>query len=111
MTDTRNEIDTTVAETIQAQIGHQAFVMLGAYQLVALADGLKFRIRGSRLGNLIIVQYNAGRDVYDLSLWDVRGVNTKLRNRYHDHQAGELLTAIEGMTGLATSLGTMKGGR
>lgn len=100
-------MDMTIATTIQAQIGHRALMMLGAYQLVALADGLKFRIRGCRQGNLIMVNLDRGADLYNVSLWSIRGANARCFDRTDGIGVDQLHATIERLTGLYTSLGTM----
>ena len=97
-----------VAETIQAQLGHKALVMMGATNLVAMADGFKFKIKGCLIGNLLLINLTPA-DTYNVSLWSIRGAHTHCSARTDDVQVGELHATIERMTGLYLSLGTMLG--
>ncbi len=42
-----------IANTIRDQLGHKALVMLGAYRLVVVGNGVQFRIKGCRRINAI----------------------------------------------------------
>ena len=97
------------AEEIRNQIGHRAFVMLGAKNIAKGIDDvgeyLSFKISGSRKYNYVKVAYNHGKDLYQMTFMKAtlkKGITKEdvIDNVYAD-QMHEL---IEQYTGLYTSL-------
>lgn len=92
-----------VANTIREQIGHKAFFMLGAKDLVASENALQFRIRGSRVCNSIRVELDPS-DTYRVEFWKIHaGKSTKVAE-VEDVYVDSLHQVIERNTGLYTSL-------
>ncbi len=100
---TTAEQNIQIAETIRSQIGHGALYMLGSKNLVAVENGLSFRIRGSRKVNYIKIILNS-LDLYDIEYGRIHGMKYKVvandNGLYHDM----LCKSIETNTGLYTSL-------
>jgi hypothetical protein len=61
----------SVAQIIAAQLGGLTLKMLGATELVAFADGLQFRIKGSRKANKIVIKLDPS-DTYTVTFWRSR---------------------------------------
>ena len=101
--------DHHVAKTIQQQIGHRAFVMLGAKKFVAKKDGLIFRIgRNDKKVNMIEITLTPS-DTYSVRFLYARGLKMTERSSFDDVYVGMLHELIESETGMYTSLGTMGG--
>lgn len=114
-----NQIADTPAETIRQQIGHRAFYMLGASNLMYSAadpNWLSFRIKGSRTINYIKVTLDA-MDTYTMEFGKISNTtitigSTKLKGA----PAYKVVKTLEGIyfdqlhdlitenTGLYTSL-------
>ena len=76
----RFEDKLAIATEIQNQIGHKAFYMLGAYNLVGDKDSLQFKIRGSKAYNHIKVTLNSN-DLYDVAfvkIWNYQVIREKV---------------------------------
>lgn len=102
-----------IARTIQQQIGNRAFMMMGAYDLMGLGNGLEFSFRGSKRCNLLRIELEAD-DTYTLTFCKrtpfrisaaglARG-GTKPVYTVRDVYCSQLLDMIEHHTGLYTSL-------
>ena len=97
-----------IAEEIRRQIGKGALFMLGAKDLTALEapGGLRFRVRGSRVANVVIVRLN-GRDLSDVEIGKM-GKAPHFRysvvTTWTDTYADMLRELIEEGTGLRTRL-------
>ncbi len=94
-----------VAKTIAEQIGHKAFVMLGARDLVR--DGfrsLQFRIgrNPERVTHLRIVLRDD--DTYNVEAWRIRGGNAIPIHTTQAVYVENLHQVISDFTGLRTSL-------
>ncbi len=61
-----------IAQTILSQLGPGTLAMLGAKDLVALEDGLQFRIQGSRKVSKIVIKLEPS-DTYTIEFWKGRG--------------------------------------
>jgi len=96
-------VNKEVARTIMGQLGNKTLKMLGAYQFVALKNGVKFRIRGSRKINLIKITLNP-MDTYDIEFWRIRGTSFKKVSEVKGIYFDQLHQVIEQETGLYTSL-------
>lgn len=93
----------TVAKEIAKQIGNKALFMLGASQLVADDNALRFRIKGSRAANMIRVELNS-MDLYDVTFFKVRGLDCKEVAKAEGIYNDMLHNTIEENTGLYTRL-------
>lgn len=93
----------TVAETIAAQIGSKALLMIGAHRLVDHGDALGFGFRGSRKANFVKITLTP-MDVYRMEFYRVgRSKLTKVET-VEDVYWDSLRDVIEQVTGLRTSL-------
>lgn len=96
-----NEINKTIAE----QIGNRAFFMMGAHSLTDMgADGLRFKVRGSKKANVIVVKYDEGWDLYTVRAFRARGLEFKQVGEFSQVYADNLHGILEELTGLYTSL-------
>lgn len=98
-----------IAKEIANQIGNKAFVMLGAYNLLADGDALSFRFKGSKTFNYLKISLNH-RDLYDLHFAKIGkgeyGIPTvKSEKTINDVYVDMLHEIIEQNTGLYTSIG------
>ena len=96
--------DLTVAIEIKRQLGHKACFMLGAKKFAASNDRLTFRIgRNCNIINCIVIKLNAS-DLYDVTFYNIRGVNLKVVSESNGIYADMLHEVIENHTGMRTSL-------
>jgi len=102
--------DMQIAETIVQQLGGagRLRVMVGAYNFVAIKNGLSFRIKNQK-ANFIKITLN-GKDLYDLEIGRFRGLNYKVVYEGEDLYNDMLKPAIEKATGMYLSL-FKKGGK
>jgi hypothetical protein len=92
------------AQIIQEQIGHKAFYMLGAKNLLNHGDALSFRIRGSKAVNYIKITLDSGADLYNMEFGKVWGHNYKVKATHNGVYADMMHNLIESETGLYTKL-------
>lgn len=93
-----------VANIIQQQIGHKALYMLGAKNLIAVNNGLAFKIMKNAKGvNYIEIKLN-GKDLYDVRYCYVSVKGIKDIAVVNDLYADMLNKSIEENTGLYTKL-------
>lgn len=93
-----------VAKIIQQQIGHKALYMLGAKNLVAVNNGLAFKIMKNVKGvNYIEIKLN-GKDLYDVRFCNVSVKRVKEIAVVNDLYADMLNKSIEENTELYTKL-------
>jgi len=102
----------TVSATIYNQLGGRLFgVMTGAKNLVSTDNSLRFSLPGSitknRL-NKVVITLN-GRDLYDITTYKIWGTKVTELETIEDVYAEQLRNVFSAMTGLETSLGTMRG--
>jgi hypothetical protein len=102
-------MDYTVAKTIQAQIGHRAFVMLGTKQIILCPDSLRFNIGGGAKSkiNWIDVIYHPGHDLYHIKFWRLSknaSIAPVLVSEWEDCYFDQLHDIIESETGFYTKL-------
>lgn len=93
-----------IAKTIASQIGNKALFMIGAKNLVAIENGLQFKIgKNSKGVNYVQITLN-GLDLYDVRFLyvTINGITEKAKteNAYDDM----LCSLIEKETGLYTHL-------
>lgn len=96
--------DMTVARTIATQLGKGALFMLGAKNLCAGENFLKFRIGANpRKITTIVIALNAS-DLYDLAYYRIRNATCTMVAESHDVYCDQLHADIEAATGLYTHL-------
>jgi hypothetical protein len=71
-----NQIGQTILEQIQeSSIPNEPYLnfmkAVHASQLVALENGMQFRVRGDKFSGKIVITLNSG-DLYDIEFWDIR---------------------------------------
>lgn len=93
-----------VAETIRHQIGHQAFVMMGAKHLSGDEKSLQFRIGRNEKGVTHIRVSLASNDLYKVEFFRVRGIDAKTLATEEGLYAEDLLRSFERNTGLYTRI-------
>jgi len=100
-----------VAETIRQQIGGRALFMLGAKQLAATDDGLRFRIGRNAKGVTHVIVKLDPSDTYTVEFRAMRvnrrhpdGFSNKLKSSMSDVYVDSLHTVLESGTGLYTRL-------
>ena len=93
----------TIAATIQSQLGHRTFAMMGAFNFLDHGDALGFRFKGSRKANHVKVTL-AADDTYTLTFNKIRGYDFKEVATVAGVYASNLHAVIESTTGLYTSL-------
>lgn len=105
----KNEI---AVEILRQLGGHRFLVMTGARDLVAMENGMLFKLPSNRARkgiNYVKIVLN-GADTYDVTFYKVRGFDmVEVGNSYGIYNDG-LAELFENETGLYTSLGSMQGG-
>lgn len=98
---TRNQ---EIANTILTQLGgaNRLSMMTGAYNFVAIQNGLSFKIKNPK-ANYIKITLN-GKDLYDLEVGRIRGNTYKVVHQSNDLYFDMLKPAIEKATGMYLSL-------
>jgi hypothetical protein len=98
---TRNQ---EIANTILQQLGgaNRLVMMTGAYNFVAIQNGLSFKIKNPK-ANYIKITLN-GKDLYDLEVGRIRGNSYKVVSQYDDLYFDMLKPSIEKATGMYLSL-------
>ena len=98
--------DLTLAKTILSQLGGNRFIiMTGAKKLVGNESGLAFRIgRNKTRINHVLIRYNHGKDLYEMTFTYVFKTGFKELAKYDDVYAEDLVRLFEETTGLATKL-------
>lgn len=92
-----------IAKTIHEQIGKGAFFMMGAKNLIAIENGLAFKIgRNSKSINYIEITLNAW-DTYDIKFGYLTVKGYKLRKEVEGIYFDMLHEIISRETGLALS--------
>lgn len=95
--------DNSIAITILKQLGGvgrlRAFT--GAYNFIALKDGVAFRIKNRRVNHIKII-LNA-KDLYDMQFIRIRGVDLKVVKEYNDIYFDQLIPLFEETTGMYLS--------
>jgi len=95
--------DLSIAKDIKEQIGHKAFYMMGAWNLVAHENGLSFRIKGSSKYNYIKVEVT-GMDLFNVTFMKL-GKDKIIRQEKVEGIYNDMLhKTIETNTGLYLSL-------
>ncbi len=102
----------TVAQTIKEQIGHQAFFMMGAKNLVGDVNSLMFKIGRNSAGVTHIKVRLDASDTYTVQFVRIRNIkfqpDIKFIKEVSDIYADGLHQLIESTTGLRLSLGMCK---
>ncbi len=95
----------TIATTILSQIGNKAIAMMGAKDFGDTGSGLRFKVRGSRKVNLVIVTLDPN-DTYTVEFkkYSPRTFKCKDVSDFSGVYADNLHAILEAGTGLYTSL-------
>lgn len=101
-------MDTTVADTIVAQLGHsmgRMSAMIGAHSFTAAEVGVtfKFKARAKNGANCCRVTLKPS-DTYKVEFVSLRGVALRTKGEFHDIYADTLKNLFERETGLYLSL-------
>jgi len=98
-----------IAQTILNQIGgiNRLVAFTGAYNFVAINNGVSFRIKNAK-ANYIKITLN-GKDLYDLEVGRIRGTDYKVVGEQSDLYYDMLKSEIEKFTGMYLSFA--KGGK
>ncbi len=99
-----SERNKEIASTIINQLGGfgKLKAMTGAYNFVALDNGVSFKIK-NRSANFIKIILN-GKDLYDVEIGRISGANYKIVKQQNDVYFDELKKFIENATGMYLSL-------
>lgn len=102
-----NELDSSknrkIAETILQQLRALDKWALGSWaarDFVAIDNGLQFRVRGTKIkvGGMVQITLNS-RDLYDIKLIMVRGVNVKTRAEVEGIFVDSLVDTLDSIIG------------
>jgi hypothetical protein len=98
-----------IAQTILNQLGgmNRLIAFTGAYNFVAINNGVSFRIKNPK-ANYIKITLN-GKDLYDLEVGRIRGTDYKVVGKQSDLYYDMLKSEIEKFTGMYLSFA--KGGK
>ena len=93
-----------IARTILAQLGGQGklVVMTGAYNFIALKNGVSFKLK-SRKANYVKITLN-GKDLYDIEFQKIIGAKAKLIAEHNDIYFDQLIPIVEKETGMYLKL-------
>jgi hypothetical protein len=96
--------DLEIAKTILQQLGGQGrlVVMTGAYNFVALRNGVAFKLK-SRKANYVKITLN-GKDLYDVEFQKIIGTKAKLIAEHNDIYFDQLIPIVEKETGMYLKL-------
>jgi hypothetical protein len=92
-----------IANIIREQLGRMALMMLGAKNLIAVDNGLRFDIRGSQAANKVEIILDPS-DTYTVKFWKGRGTSWRVVAEQDGVYVDCLLKTITTHTGLYTSL-------
>lgn len=95
----------TIATTILSQIGGlgKLSAMVGATLFTDLGDGLRFRFKGSRKANCLVVRLDPS-DTYTVTFYRIRNVNVTETATFSNVYADQLRELFTNHTGLYLSL-------
>lgn len=96
--------DLTVANTIRDQIGHPAFVMMGAKDLAGGSDNLQFKVGANAKKVTHVRVVLDPSDTYTVTFYKCRGASIKELAAQSLVYADQLRKVIETHTGLYLSL-------
>ena len=93
-----------IARTILAQLGGQGklVVMTGAYNFIALKNGVSFKLK-SRKANYVKITLN-GKDLYDIEFQKIIGTKAKIIAEHNDIYFDQLIPIVEKETGMYLKL-------
>lgn len=96
--------DMTIAKTILQQLGGQGklVMMTGAYNFVAIKNGIAFKIKNRKV-NYIKIVLN-GKDLYDVTFSKIFGTSIKTVSEHNDVYFDELIPLFEKQTGMYLKL-------
>ena len=98
-----------LAITILNQLGGVAKLkmMTGAYNFMTVKNGVTFRIKNRlRRVNAITILLN-GKDLYDVTFYNIRGFDRKIVREYNDVYFDQLMPFFEDTTGMYLSFGNV----
>jgi len=99
-----------ISQTIATQIGHRAFLMMGAKNICSTTDSkgriaLSFKIgRNGRGVSHIVVSYNEGADTYDVRFVQITTAAIKEKGIVEGIYCDSIKSIIETNTGVFLSL-------
>ena len=96
-----------LAITILKQLGGVAKLkmMTGAYNFMTVDNGVTFRIKNKgRRVNAITILLN-GKDLYDVTFYNIRGFDRKIVREYNDVYFDQLIPFFEETTGMYLTFG------
>lgn len=93
----------STARIIQSQIGGKALFMLGACNFATDGNDLRFKIKGCKKINFVIIRVNS-LDLYDIEFIKIKGYDIKKVSEYSSVYAESLRTLISSETGLAVNI-------
>ena len=105
-----NEISNSEAKTLLKQLGGRRFMMMvGAKGIARDKDGLHMKIgRNSKSISHVVIDYNRGRDLYDMKFLRVRKSGSQMKVKTIKHVKGiyadQLHDTFEKHTGLYTRM-------
>ena len=105
-----NEISNSEAKTLLKQLGGRRFMMMvGAKGIARDKDGLHMKIgRNSKSISHVVIDYNRGRDLYDMKFLRVRKSGSQMKVKTVKHVKGiyadQLHDTFEKHTGLYTRM-------
>jgi hypothetical protein len=96
--------DMTIAKIILQQLGGQGklVMMTGAYNFVAIKNGIAFKIKNRKV-NYIKIVLN-GKDLYDVTFSKIFGTSIKTVSEHKDVYFDELIPLFEKQTGMYLKL-------
>jgi hypothetical protein len=105
----RSVLSEGIAETIVNQIGQRALYMMGAKQLMkgkgSGGEYIQFKIgRNPKNVNMVKVEYDHGRDLYNLYFYNYRGTTLKLLSSEKGVYVDMLHKILKNHTGMEMSL-------
>lgn len=95
--------NTTVAQTILAQLGGNKFVAMTGAACFADGNTLVAKFKGSKKANIMYVTLN-DKDLYNVKIAKFKGLDVKTVDETTDASADMLKPLFEKATGLYTSL-------
>lgn len=97
-------MDTTLGTIIRDQIGRRALFMIGAKNLLAIENGLQFKVgRNAKSVNALRITLEPS-DTYKVEALRIRNSQPKVVESCDDVYVDRLHGVIESMTGMYTSL-------
>ncbi len=100
-------VNMQIANTILEQLGGNRFqTMVGPKDMVAIENGLQFGLKrgfAKNTINKVVIKLN-GLDLYDVTFYNIRGINIKEIETETNLYADQLQSVFTKVTGLETLL-------